>query len=104
MTKEACKLLIYIAVTSYKFSFEPSLGKRPGLEIVSNAYDAADGCDAVVIVTEWREFRTPDWDKLRTLLKTSVLFDGRNLFSPKSVSAQNFEYHAIGLRKLSIKN
>ena len=74
------------------------LGERAGLEIVPNAYEAADGCDAVVIVTEWREFRTPDWDQLRTLLKTPVVFDGRNLFSPVSVKAQGFEYFAIGRR------
>lgn len=74
------------------------LGERAGLEIVPNAYEAADGCDAVVIVTEWREFRTPDWDQLRTLLKTPVVFDGRNLFSPGSVKAQGFEYFAIGRR------
>lgn len=74
------------------------LGERAGLEILGNAYDAAQGCDAVVIVTEWREFRTPDWDQLRTLLKSPVVFDGRNLFSPGAVGGQGFEYFAIGRR------
>jgi len=74
------------------------LGERAGLEILSNAYDAAQGCDAVVIVTEWREFRTPDWDQLKSLLKAPVLFDGRNLFAPGAVRAQGFEYFAIGRR------
>ncbi len=74
------------------------LGDRPGLEISGNAYEAAKGCDAVVIVTEWREFRTPDWDQLKDLLRSPVLFDGRNLFAPGSVRAQGFEYFAIGRR------
>lgn len=74
------------------------LGERPGLEIVPNAYEAATGADAVIIVTEWREFRTPDWDQLRALMKSAVVIDGRNLFSPAVVKAQGFEYDAIGRR------
>jgi UDPglucose 6-dehydrogenase len=77
------------------------LGNKAGLEIVSNAYDATKGADAVIIVTEWREFRTPDWDQLRMLMKSPVVFDGRNLFSPAIVKAQGFEYHAIGRRDSS---
>ncbi len=77
------------------------LGDRVGLEIVPNAYAAARGADAVVIVTEWREFRTPDWDQLRSLMASAVVFDGRNLFSPAFVKAQGFEYHAIGRRDTS---
>ncbi len=72
------------------------LGTQPGLEIASNAYVAAKDADALVLVTEWREFLTPDWDQLRELMKTPVLFDGRNQFAPKSVHANGFEYHAIG--------
>lgn len=77
------------------------LGDRIGLEIMPNAYVAARGADAVMIVTEWREFRTPDWDQLRTIMNEPVLFDGRNLFSPAMVKAQGFEYHAIGRRDAS---
>jgi UDPglucose 6-dehydrogenase len=77
------------------------LGEKAGLEIVSNAYDATKGADAVIIVTEWREFRTPDWDQLRLLMKSPVVFDGRNLFSPAIVKAQGFEYHPIGRRDSS---
>jgi UDPglucose 6-dehydrogenase len=71
-------------------------GVQPNLDIVSNAYDAADAADAVIIVTEWREFRTPDWDELRNRMLGPVMFDGRNLFSPALVANQGFEYHAIG--------
>jgi UDPglucose 6-dehydrogenase len=74
------------------------LGEQPRLTIVDNAYDATLDADAVVIVTEWREFRTPDWDELRTRMKTPVVFDGRNLFAPAMVKVQGFEYYAIGRR------
>lgn len=74
------------------------LGEQPRLEIVPNAYEAAKDADALVLVTEWREFLTPDWDQLRALMKSPVLFDGRNLFSPSAVKSQGFEYHAIGRR------
>lgn len=74
------------------------LGERAGLDIVLNAYAATQGADALLIVTEWREFRTPDWDQLQALMKSPVLFDGRNLFAPAMVKAQGFEYHAIGRR------
>ena len=74
------------------------LGAKPGLEIVANAYEAARGVDALVIVTEWREFRTPDWEELQLLMKSPVVFDGRNLFAPDQVRAQGFEYVAIGRR------
>ena len=73
-------------------------GVQKRLDIVSNAYDAADAADAVIIVTEWREFRTPDWDELRNRMLRPVMFDGRNLFSPALVASQGFEYHAIGRR------
>ena len=74
------------------------LGGKPGLDIVANAYEAARGVDALVIVTEWREFRTPDWEELQLLMKSPVVFDGRNLFVPDMVKAQGFEYVAIGRR------
>ncbi len=77
------------------------LGDRVGLDIVPNAYVAAQGADALLIVTEWREFRTPDWEQLQTLMKSPILFDGRNMFAPALVKAQGFEYHAIGRRDSS---
>jgi UDPglucose 6-dehydrogenase len=78
-------------------------GVQPNLEIVANAYDAADGADAVIIVTEWREFRTPDWDELRSRMMAPVMFDGRNLFTPALVANQGFEYYAIGRRSGATK-
>jgi UDPglucose 6-dehydrogenase len=79
-----------------------ALGERPGLSFPADAYQAAKGADAIAIVTEWREFRTPDWDRLKTEMHSPVMFDGRNLFAPEMVKKQGFEYFAIGRRGSAI--
>jgi UDPglucose 6-dehydrogenase len=60
-------------------------------------YEACEGADALVIVTEWNEFRRPDFDKLKSLLKNPVIFDGRNIFDPRSIRALGFTYYGIGI-------
>jgi UDPglucose 6-dehydrogenase len=60
------------------------------------AYEAAQGADALLIVTEWREFRSPDYDRLKTLLTQPLIFDGRNLYDPSLMQRLGFEYFAIG--------
>ncbi len=62
-------------------------------------YEILDGADALVIVTEWNEFRRPDFDKIKTLLKQPVIFDGRNLFEPKKMAQLGFEYEGIGRKQ-----
>jgi UDPglucose 6-dehydrogenase len=59
-------------------------------------YDALDGADALLVVTEWNEFRSPDFRRMKTLLKTPVIFDGRNLYDPGEMAEQGFVYHSIG--------
>jgi UDPglucose 6-dehydrogenase len=54
------------------------------------------GADALVIVTEWKAFRSPDFDELKRALKAPVIFDGRNLYEPAVVRSHGFEYHPIG--------
>ena len=61
-----------------------------------NAYDVLDGSDALVIFTDWQEFRTPDFDAIAKQLKKPVVFDGRNLYSPSFVKKMGIEYHSIG--------
>jgi UDPglucose 6-dehydrogenase len=61
-------------------------------------YDALAGAQALVIVTEWLQYRNPDFERMRTLLKTPVIFDGRNLYDPDRVIRLGFEYHGIGRR------
>ena len=60
-------------------------------------YDTLEGADVLAIVTEWNEFRTPDFDLLKQKLKQPVIFDGRNLFDPQSMSQRGFLYSGIGL-------
>jgi UDPglucose 6-dehydrogenase len=67
-----------------------------GLTFVDNQTKALEGSDALVIITEWKEFRSPDFDHIKASLKTPVIFDGRNLYDPQWVRSQGFEYLAIG--------
>ena len=66
------------------------------VEIVDSALAALEGADALAIVTEWQEFRSPDFGAIREHLKTPALFDGRNLYDPAVVKAQGIEYYPIG--------
>jgi UDPglucose 6-dehydrogenase len=59
-------------------------------------YGAVEGADGLVIVTEWQQFRNPDFEVIRRLLNKPVLFDGRNLFEPKTMEGAGFTYYAIG--------
>jgi len=61
-----------------------------------NAYDALTGADALAIVTEWNEFREPDLDRIKSLMKAPVIIDGRNLYDPAVMRAHGFTYHSIG--------
>ncbi|GAB4268758.1 MAG: UDP-glucose/GDP-mannose dehydrogenase family protein [Candidatus Rifleibacteriota bacterium] len=60
------------------------------------SYDVIDGADALAIVTEWNEFRRPDLDRVKALLKNPIIIDGRNLFEPKKMKALGFDYEGIG--------
>ena len=71
-------------------------GDRAGLDYAVSAADALYGADALVIATEWREFKSPDFDLIRAQLKQPVLFDGRNLFEPALMQTLGIEYHGIG--------
>jgi len=71
-------------------------GTEPRLTYAENPMAALDGADALVIVTEWKEFRSPDFEAIKAKLKTPAIFDGRNLYEPASVRAAGFDYFAIG--------
>jgi UDPglucose 6-dehydrogenase len=74
-------------------------GERADLILCKSAYEAANGSDALAIITEWQEFRSPDFDRLRETLRTPVIFDGRNLYDPGMVTRFGFTYYAIGRGK-----
>lgn len=66
------------------------------IEYCANAYDALKASDALVVATEWNEFRTPEWDRVKTLLNNPVIFDGRNIYRPERVRELGFTYYGIG--------
>jgi UDPglucose 6-dehydrogenase len=68
----------------------------PGIQLVSDPYAAADGADAVVVVTEWNEFRQLDLARIRKLLRTPILVDGRNIYDPVTMTKLGFRYSGIG--------
>jgi UDPglucose 6-dehydrogenase len=71
-------------------------GDRPRVSYAVSPLPALEGADALVIVTEWKEFRSPDFEAVRAALKAPLIFDGRNLYDPAFVRSQGFEYYPIG--------
>ena len=69
-------------------------GKR--ITYAANNYDALKNADALAIVTEWNEFRRPDFARMRTLMRAPIVFDGRNLFTPGQMKQNGFRYYSIG--------
>ena len=72
------------------------LGDLKGLSYSNSAADALAGADALLVVTEWREFRTPDFDEIKSVLKQPLVFDGRNLWEPALMRSLGIDYHGIG--------
>ncbi len=64
--------------------------------LVKRGYDALSGAEALALVTEWNEFREPDFAKMRKLMRTPVVFDGRNIYNPEQMKADGFTYYSIG--------
>lgn len=71
-------------------------GERPDLMLASHPMDALRGADALLIVTEWKAFRSPDFAAMKALLRQPVIFDGRNLYDPAAMRREGFEYFPIG--------
>ena len=68
----------------------------PAIEICDDVYNMAEGCDALVVVTEWNEFKQLDLTKVKDLLKSPVVYDGRNIYDPELMKEMGFAYRAIG--------
>ena len=66
------------------------------IETCQNGYGACDGADALVIFTDWQEFRNPDFEVVAAKLKDPVIFDGRNLYDPEIVKSAGIQYHSVG--------
>ncbi len=72
-----------------------NLGDR--VTYCDSMYEAATGADALVLATEWREFRMPDWDALGASMKGRLIFDGRNIYDRRELAEKGFTYHGIGV-------
>ena len=66
------------------------------ITLCEKSYDALNGADALAVVTEWNEFREPDFAKMQSLMKAPIVFDGRNIYSPEQMRALGFTYVSIG--------
>ena len=71
-------------------------GELARIRFASSPMDTLTGAEALVIVTEWKAFRSPDFERIKSSLKNAVIFDGRNLFEPEVMAEAGFEYHGIG--------
>jgi UDPglucose 6-dehydrogenase len=70
--------------------------KQKGVSVVDSAAAALEGADVLAIITEWQEFRSPDFPAIKAKLKTPAIFDGRNLYDPEVVRSHGIEYYPIG--------
>jgi UDPglucose 6-dehydrogenase len=72
------------------------------LEYSQNQYDLLENTDALLILTEWNEFRNPDFDKIKSLMTLPVIFDGRNIYDPEKMRKLGFSYYSIGRKSVRI--
>ncbi|NND00309.1 MAG: UDP-glucose/GDP-mannose dehydrogenase family protein, partial [Gammaproteobacteria bacterium] len=69
---------------------------NPAVSLVDDLYDATDGADALLLITEWKAFRSPDFARLKQQMNAAIVFDGRNIYDPALLRKQGFEYAGIG--------
>src|SRR5207247_1624646 len=79
------------------------MGRDAGMDLamasaIDRSYEAVEGADALAVVTEWSEFREPDFARIKALMRTPVIFDGRNLYNPRQLRELGFQYEGIGRR------
>jgi UDPglucose 6-dehydrogenase len=94
LLKEGASVVAYDPVAMHEA--ERTLGKT--IEYSTDMYDSLNGRDALLIVTEWPEFRAPDFDELNKRLTQKTLFDGRNIFDPQDMKKLGYSYYCIGVK------
>jgi UDPglucose 6-dehydrogenase len=77
-------------------TFREKFGERVGMTYTATNYDALNGADAVIVCTEWSSFRQPNLQRMKNLMKTPLIFDGRNIFERKELRKEGFSYYPIG--------
>ncbi len=96
LTKRGAKIKAYDP-KAQKEAEEHYLKDNENVEYVQSKYDALNGSDAMILVTEWKEFRSPDFEEMKKRLKNLVIFDGRNQYNRKRLNEYGFEYFEIGV-------
>ena len=97
LTKRGAKIKAYDPKAMHEAK-EFYLKDNLQVEYVNSKYDALDNCEAMIILTEWKEFRSPDFDEIGKRLKNKIIFDGRNQYDKSRLEAQGFEYFQIGVK------
>jgi UDPglucose 6-dehydrogenase len=95
LTKEGAIVKFYDPEAADNFEVMAK-GKSLNATKIDSKYDCLDNSDALLVLTEWKEFRAPDFDEIKKRLKSPILFDGRNLYNTKHVLEQGFTYYAVG--------
>ena len=87
-----------VIIHAYDPAAMEEMKKKVGstVKYYDNNYDALKGADALLLLTEWNDFRRPDFDRMKSLMKQPVLFDGRNIYDPKVMAERGFVYYGIG--------
>ena len=96
LTKRGAKIRAYDP-KAMEVAKEFYLKDNKSVEYVKSKYDALDGADAMLLVTEWKEFRSPDFEEMALRLKSSIIFDGRNQYNRQKIEKRGFEYYQIGV-------
>lgn len=79
------------------------IGEDAGVRFASGALEACDQADALLIVTEWKEFRSPDFESIRERLRQPIVFDGRNLYDPNLAAGEGIDYRPVGRRRVGLR-
>lgn len=81
-------------------TFQVAFGRPEGMEYCESSYQALEQADALLICTEWNEFRRPNYDKMKKLMKSPIIFDGRNILERNQAVTRGFTYHCIGRKSM----
>jgi UDPglucose 6-dehydrogenase len=98
LTEAGAKVRAYdpIATENIRKAVTPRLVETRQLVFCDDQYEALEGCDALLLVTEWKQFRNPDLGMVKRKLRAPAVFDGRNQYDPSDLKAAGFEYYGIG--------
>jgi UDPglucose 6-dehydrogenase len=94
LTRRGAHIRAYDPVAMHEAA--KAVAGNAAVTFVEDMYEALDGADGLVLTTEWKTFRAPDFERMRRLLKHPVILDGRNLYNPADLKTQGFDYEGIG--------